>query len=177
MTHSGPSVPQRAGEQHYETMTIRALAKLPVHLLAAPDCALFMWSTASHTPQALWLADQWGFRFSSKAFTWAKTTARADDDFGDGPMRIDDPRRWFIGMGYGTRRNTEDCWLFTRGAPGRLDAGVRELIVAPPREHSRKPDVARDRMARLYGGARCELFSRSDCAGWSAWGNEVGKLS
>src|SRR5262249_15320404 len=34
---------------------------------------------------------------------------------------------------------TEFCWLGRRGKPKRLSLGVRELIIAPRREHSRKP--------------------------------------
>lgn len=166
-------VPQRAGEQHYPTMTVEDMAALPVHRLAAPDCALFMWTISSHTPQAFWLARRWGFRYASKAFTWAKLNKNAIDD----GKRCDDPSAYFIGMGHGTRRNTEDCYLFTRGAPRRLDAGVRELIVSPIREHSRKPDEAYHSIERLFAGPYCELFSRTDRAGWSSWGNEVGKFA
>ncbi len=190
----GHVVPQKStdpGEQHYPVMTTPDMAKLPVGQLAAPNCALLMWSTSSHTPQAFWLAEQWGFRFASKAFTWAKLNKNAEDrhridamrwgeepatdGFGDFPS-IADSANWFMGMGHGTRRNTEDCWLFTRGNPKRIGKGVRELIVSPIREHSRKPDETYDRIERLFQGPHCELFARNSRPGWSSWGNETSKF-
>jgi N6-adenosine-specific RNA methylase IME4 len=194
---AGSGVPQRADEQHYSTMTVQQLATLPVGRLAANDCALFMWSTSSHTPQAFWLADQWGFKFASKAFTWAKLNKNAElnhqnlinkalgsnadywhdlVDEGVYDLSLGDDRHWFMGMGHSSRRNTEDCWLFTKGQPKRMDKGVRELIVAPVREHSRKPDAAYERIERLFRGPHCELFARSSRAGWSSWGNETDKF-
>ena len=37
-------------------------------------------------------------------------------------------------------------------------------------------DEAYARIERLFDGPYCELFSRNTRAGWSSWGNEVGKL-
>lgn len=165
-------VPQRAEEQHYPTMTFEQMAYLPVARLAAPDCALFMWSTSSHTPQAFDLARAWGFTFSSKAFTWAKVNRRAPEG-----AKAFDPSTWFMGLGHGTRRQTEDCWLFFRGSPRRIEGGVRELIVAKIREHSRKPEESYSAIERLFPAPRCELFSRSHREGWSVWGNDTGKFS
>lgn len=179
---AGSGVPQRAADQHYQTMTVTDMARLPVSQLAKPDCALFMWTPASHTPQAFWLAEQWGFNFASKAFTWAKLNKNAEQiltEQKNGLLSggsIAQDSNWFMGMGHGTRRNTEDCWLFTRGSPRRMDRGVRELIVSPIREHSRKPDEAYCRIERLFAGDYCELFSRQVRADWSSWGNEVGKI-
>lgn len=189
--NSEKRVPQRgtadASLDHYQVMSMKELAALPVADLAAPDCALLMWSTSAHTPQALWLAEQWGFKFSSKAFTWAKLnkiwgksddqlTSRDWDFFDTLPHSPEAKEHWFMGMGHSTRRNTEDCWLFTRGKPKRLSKGVRELVVSPLREHSRKPDEMYDRIEALFGGPYCELFARTKRAGWSSWGNETEKF-
>ena len=51
-----------------------------------------------------------------------------------------------VGMGYGTRKNAEDCFLFRVGSPKRLARDVHEIILAPVREHSRKPDEAIERI-------------------------------
>lgn len=180
--YAAAGVPQRAGEQHYDTMTVQDMARLPVGELAMNDCALCMWTISSHTEQAFWLARQWGFTFSSKLFTWAKLNKHAESWLQEGGrnqnriLPISDNRNWFMGMGHGSRRNTEDCWLFTKGAPKRLDRGVRELIVSPIREHSRKPDEAYERIERLFAGPYCELFARSTRSGWSSWGNETEKF-
>ena len=74
----------------------------------------------------------------------------------------------------GTHSNAEVCLLATKGHHTRVDTGVSSLIVSPRREHSRKPDEARERIVRLCGDVpRAELFAQQKVPGWSAWGNEV----
>ena len=180
-SYNTAGVPQTADQQHYQTMTVQEIARLPVDQLARPDCALFMWCMSSHTPQCYALARNWGFTFSTKAFSWVKLNKNAIAD----EKLCGDETAYFMGMGHTSRRNTEDCWLFTRGKPERTlimkdgkmkrDQSVRELIVEPLREHSRKPGETYDRIERLYQGPYAELFSRNTRAGWSSWGNEVGK--
>ena len=52
-----------------------------------------------------------------------------------------------------------------------------ELIVAPLREHSRKPDEYHELCEAYSEGPHAELFSRCDRPGWQAWGNETGKFN
>jgi N6-adenosine-specific RNA methylase IME4 len=78
-----------------------------------------------------------------------------------------------MGQGYWTRANPEDCWLATRGGPKRLHADVRQLIVAPIAEHSRKPDETYERIERLVEGPYLELYARRPRKGWVSWGNEL----
>lgn len=51
---------EKSPEAHYATMAEAELRDLPVGQLAGPDCALFMWSTWPHLPQALRLLDEEG---------------------------------------------------------------------------------------------------------------------
>jgi len=81
-----------------------------------------------------------------------------------------------MGNGYGTRHNAEDCWLGRRGKPQRKSKGVRELIVAPVREHSRKPDEVYQRIEALCAGPYVELFARQQWPGWICVGDEIGKF-
>ena len=81
-----------------------------------------------------------------------------------------------MGMGYWTRANTEPCLLATRGKPKRLNADVRQGIIEPRRQHSRKPDCVHGRIERLVAGPYVELFARQSRPGWDVWGNEVGKF-
>lgn len=81
-----------------------------------------------------------------------------------------------MGFGYWTRKQVEPCWLFTRGSPKRVSKGVRQLIVEPRREHSRKPEAQYARIEALVDGPRLELFARSQRAGWDSWGNEIEKF-
>jgi hypothetical protein len=54
-----------------------------------------------------------------------------------------------MGLGYWTRANSEVCLLATRGKPKRQSASVRQGIIEPLREHSRKPDCTHDRIQIL----------------------------
>ena len=41
-------------------------------------------------------------------------------------------------------------------------------------EHSKKPDIVRDKIVELVGDLpRIELFARETAEGWDSWGNEV----
>ena len=144
----------RAASNHYGVMDLDAIKALPVASIADDDCACFMWSVNSMLPQALDVMAAWGFTFKTVAFTWAK---RTPSDAG-----------WHFGLGYWSRQNTESCLLGTRGKPKRLDRGVRELVVEPRREHSRKPDSVARSIERLVAGPYLELFARETRPGWSA---------
>ena len=148
-------------ERHYKTMSLQDIAALPVLDRAADDCVLFMWAVDCMLPEALAMGAGWGFKFKTVAFTWAKT--KADGGF-------------HIGLGYWTRGNPEQCLLFTRGTPKRNSAAIRQLIAAPRREHSRKPDEQYERIEGLVNGPYLEMFARQRREGWSQWGNEVDKF-
>ena len=75
---------------------------------------------------------------------------------------------------YWTRGNAEICLLAKRGKPKRRSAGVHQFIISPVEEHSKKPDVTRDKIIELAGDlTRVELFARQKTPGWDVWGNEV----
>ena len=160
----------RSPEQHYDCMTLDEIKTMPVKEIAAKDCVLVMWIIDTHLQMALDVIDAWGFTFKTKAFTWVKTNKT--------PGEALDPSSYFTGMGFWTRANPEDALLATTGSPKRNDGGkgVRRLIVAPRREHSRKPDEVLERVETLVPGPYCELFSRTTRPGWDAMGNEVGKF-
>ena len=54
-----------------------------------------------------------------------------------------------------------------------MSRSIKRLIVAPCREHSRKPDEAHERIERLVGGPYLELFARTSRPGWTSWGNQT----
>lgn len=149
----------RSAERHYDTMTLDDIAALPVEALAAENCALFLWAVLPELPGALELIKAWSFNFKTVAFTWIKQNRG-----GEG---------LFTGMGYWTRANAEICILATRGSPLRLAMDVHQVIMAPVREHSRKPDETAPRIERLLAGPYLELFAREQRHGWTTWGNEI----
>jgi N6-adenosine-specific RNA methylase IME4 len=162
-TYSGqrqtPHRDHRGAGDHYGVSETSDLCLLPVGDVAAKDAALFMWVVDSHLPDALSLAKAWGFEFKTCAFVWVKSR----DGYDPVP-----------GMGYWTRKQTEQCWLFTRGKPKRLGKGVMQIIHCPRGAHSAKPDRQYERIEALVGGPYLEMFARSQRLGWTAWGNEVG---
>ena len=157
-------VPQRASVAHYKTMTLDALKALPVGDVAAKDCILHMWTISSHLDQAIDLGRAWGFTFKSLGLNWVKTCKG-------------DPEMPKMGMGHWFRQESEIALLFTKGKPKRLDRGVRQVILEPAREHSRKPDEGASRVLRLTGGPYLELFSRTARPGWDVWGDEAGMFA
>lgn len=165
----------REAEDHYPTMSFAELAALPVADIAGRDCALAMWVVGSHCDVALDLGRAWGFTFKTDLFYWAKQKLIDADQIDLFTGDIQPPR---MSMGYFTRKQVEPCWLFTRGKPKVLANDVRQLIVAPRREHSRKPAEQYERLERLFGDVpRVELFSRTPRQGWDAWGNQTDKFA
>jgi N6-adenosine-specific RNA methylase IME4 len=80
-------------------------------------------------------------------------------------------------MGMTTRKGAEICLLGKRGNPRIRAHDVRELIVAPRREHSQKPDEQYERIERLVDGPYAELFARQRRPGWISLGDEIDKFS
>lgn len=147
---------------HYACMSTADIAKLPVNQLAAKDCALLMWATAPMLPDAIDLMRAWGFTFKS-AGAWAKQSSTG--------------QKWAFGTGYCFRSAAEFFLLGTIGKPKIKSRSVRNLIVAPVREHSRKPVDQYEMAEQLFDGPHVELFSRTGRPGWQSWGNEAGKFS
>jgi len=167
------TTPHRTAEDHYVTMPAEDLRALDVSAVAARDCALFMWVVDSHLDEAIALGKAWGFEYKTIAFIWAKTTkAGAAGQFGFFPPET--VHR--IGMGYWTRKQAEVCLMFTRGKVKRIGKGVRQIIEAPRREHSRKPDETHERIRALVAGPYLEMFAREPRAGWDVWGNQTDKF-
>ncbi len=152
----------RCPQSKYRCDPIERLKALPVADIAAADCFLFLWIPLRSTPLVEPLMRAWGFKFSGSAFVWAKLNKRSPG--------------WFMGSGYGTRKNVEICWLGRRGAPQRKSKGIRELLIAPRREHSRKPDEIYSRIEAYCGGPHLELFARQQWPGWTCVGNEQDKF-
>ena len=149
-----------AAEKHYPTMSLEDICKLPVGSISAKDSILFLWATFPQLPAALKVISAWGFKYKTVAFDWLKKNRKADS--------------WYFGLGFWTRGNAEVCLLATRGHPKRKSTKVLHFIISPIEGHSKKPDIARDKIVELAGDVpRIELFARQTTPGWDVWGNEV----
>lgn len=166
---------RRDAEKHYPVMGADDIAALPVRDLAAKDAHLFLWTTGPCLRQSFEVIEAWGFRYSAVAFTWIKLKRSHN------PMQLRvlplAEHDLHVGLGLTTRKNAEFCLLARRGNARRISKSVREVILAPVREHSRKPDEAYERVRAYCDGPYLELFSREHRPGWTHWGNEVGKFN
>lgn len=151
----------KSPQEHYDCMDTAAIAALPVNQLAAPDCAMFMWATAPMLPHAVNLMEAWGFTYKS-AGAWAKRSRTG--------------RARAFGTGYCFRSAAEFYLLGTIGRPRVKSRSIRNLIEAPVREHSRKPDDLHHHAEALFDGPYAELFARERRPGWAAWGNHTEKF-
>jgi N6-adenosine-specific RNA methylase IME4 len=164
----------RSAEAHYDTMSIEAIARMPVAEWATDDAVLFLWVTKPILARAIVdVIPGWGFTYKTIGFTWVKTLRNDPDPTIFGPP----PLRFAFGMGHWTRGNPELCLLATRGKPHRLNADVPELLLAPRREHSVKPVEICDRIERLMGadGPFLELFANATAPHRPNWTRWVGK--
>ncbi|MBI3453567.1 MAG: adenine methyltransferase [Rhodospirillales bacterium] len=158
----------RSALRHYPTMTLTEICSLPVAQIAARDAVLFLWVTQPDMlRRAQMVLDAWGFNYKSIGFVWVKAASSGEDG-----RSI----RLRMNQGKHTRAGAELCLLATRGnGYRRADKGVPQVVVAPQREHSRKPDEVFACIERLTGGGPgVELFARARRPGWDVWGNEVG---
>jgi N6-adenosine-specific RNA methylase IME4 len=140
---------------NYPTMNADGVAALPVDRLADEAAHIYLWVT---TPllfdcEPHRILSGWGFEYIT-LLTWVKT----------GPP----------GMGFYFRGHTEHVLFGIRGKLG-IPAAVREsnVITAPRRAHSEKPDAFYDLVERVSPEPRVELFARrARLSGWDYWGDE-----
>jgi N6-adenosine-specific RNA methylase IME4 len=101
-----------------------------------------------------------GFQYSGLGWEWIKFNPATG--------------KYHFGLGFGTRKNLEPCLLGLRGRPRRKSRSVRDFIIAPAREHSRKPDQQYANVEALFDGPFLEIFARRTWPNWTSWGDEVG---
>ena len=147
-------------ESHYKTMNLNDICNLPVKNLVDKDCVLFLWVTYPMLNEGLKLIEKWGFKYKTIGFQWIKQNKSG--------------KGFFFGLGRWTRGNTECCLIAVKGKPKRINNSVSQLIFSPLQEHSKKPDIVREKIVELIGDkSRIELFARQQVDGWDCWGNEV----
>lgn len=163
----------RTPQKKYTTLPDNEIAALPIAGLAKRDAHLFYWDTTArivagrHIP----IMRAWGFEPTALAFGWVKTRLYENPE-----LFLSAATSFHVGMGFTTRKNMELCVLGRRGSPKRLRKDVRELIIAPRREHSRKPEEFYERVQQYADGPYLELFARQERAGWIVWGDETSKF-
>lgn len=143
-----------AAEKHYPSMSLAELKALDIPKLAAPDCVLWLWATASLLENALELARAWGFKYKAQ-FIWDKVRHN---------------------MGHYNSVRHEHLLICTKGSCTPQVSKLHDSVQTIERtEHSRKPEEFRAIIDTLYPhGKRIELFCRGEAPGeWETWGNEA----
>ena len=172
----------RSAENHYPVMSLDAIKALPVSDVAHPEgSVLFLWITDPFLKKGIETMEAWGWEYKTVGFTWIKTNAppRRMNVFGRFFSFFDEIlyglNTFFMGTGYYTRSNPEMCLIGTRGkTPPRKSRKVRQLVISPRREHSRKPDEVNARIEELFDGPYLEMFCRRRFGeDWDVWGNET----
>ncbi len=148
-------------KRHYDCMPTSEIAALPVGHLARGDAWLWLWATWPMLPDAMTVMAAWGFKYVAGG-PWVKRGRSGKLAFGPGYIF----------------RTCGEVYLVGKiGNPPVCSHAIRNLIEAPRREHSRKPDEAYRDCEILFGpGRRADIFSRQTRPGWDAWGREVGKF-
>ena len=147
-------------QNHYSTMSVDEIKKLPIEKIAHDNSMLFLWCTFPNLQEGLDVVKAWGFEYKTVAFVWIK---RDKSTFR--------PKKY--GLGWYTRSNAEIVLLGRKGKFDRQSRKVQQIIDSPIREHSKKPDVVRQRIIQLCGDLpRIELFARTKVHGWDVVGND-----
>ena len=131
----------------------------------------FVWATSPLLDTAIEALAKWGLTFRGVAFVWVKTRKNEPGV----PVGAQGVRPSIV------KPTTEFVLSASRVKKGRpmplFDESVRQVVLAPKREHSRKPDEVFERIEAMYPNARrLEMFARQSRAGWDAWGDETTKF-
>jgi len=149
-------------EGHYPLMKNDELLALKpqVDRWANSNCVLFLWATCPKLGNAIEILKGWGFRYCTVAFTWVKISRESGEPVAH--------------PGYYTASNVELCLAGCRGSMRPDTPMIRQVVMSPRMEHSRKPDEVRSRIELMYPAAkRLEMFARQRYVGWDCWGLEV----
>lgn len=157
-------------DHHYQTMTDAAIVAMPVHELAAPNAALFLWVTNDRLMEGVGarVARAWGFT-PKMPLTWDKQR---------------------MGVGRTFRGRTEHVIFATRGnlefphhnlttlldrLPQYPAEGAMMELPARTPVHSQKPEEFYALVSHCCPvGPYLELFGRGEeRPGWVKWGNQA----
>ncbi len=147
-------------ENTFPTMNLDEIAKireaLDLDTHVTDDCVLFLWATAVKLPAAMELMARWNFEYKGQLI-WAKPHQVI------GSLALWQHEILLVGM-RGSLPPLHRPRSIFEGEPWR------------PRLHSAKPDHAYEIVEAMYPGlSKLELFARRYRAGWTSWGNELGR--
>lgn len=164
----------------YRTEKTEDMAKFKVPDVSADPSMLLMWTTMPFLPDALWLMEQWKFKYTTVSHVWVKTLKekplgklvsilkkRKLHDF-----MLANTRRL---PGHYTASNVEMVLLGWHEGPILPEVKMDyQVIYAPPTRHSHKPPHVHEWIEQSYPGMRyLEMFATENRTGWTCLGNEI----
>ena len=150
----------------YPVLSTKDISKIPVNKISNDNCILFIWTTDYHLEKCMDVIRAWGFVYKTVGFVWAKKNRNGSQVS-------------FMGA-YTKKSGCELCLIATKGKDAHrmvIKHNVNSFVEYPRQEHSKKPNIIRDRIVDLIGDRkRVELFARETFCGWDSWGNELQTL-
>ena len=151
--------------KHYPLMKDKELLDMKpfIESISNDNCIMFMRATFPRLDFAIDLMKERWFKYKTAWFVRVKTNS-------DWSYRVNP---WYY-----TASNSELVLLGTKWGGGWLfkpnKTMVNQIIAEPIREHSRKPDITRDRIELMYPSlSKIELFARTTKEWWTARWNQT----
>ena len=165
---------KRGADRHYPLMSIDEIKRLPIQTLSDENCHMYCWATDNYLADAMDILRYWKFK-PMGLIHWIKSDAVQGKDWLDYQIRLNNP-----GLGQYIRRVTESCIFAVKGnlpyktrEDGKRAQIAPNVIFAPRREHSQKPEELRKMAELISHEPRLEMFARNRVDCWDCWGFDV----
>ena len=169
-----PVHPSRGGNRgaanHYQTLSMEDLFRLPVTEVAAEKAHLYLWTTGAFIVEAHQLAEAWGFS-PKGVIPWIKIKRDAAKHVQKAQGDLHAALR--MGMGLYLRWASEFVVFAVRGKLPTLRDDVTGVVFGERRAHSQKPDELYRLVDSASPGPRLELFARVQRPDYEVWGDQV----
>ena len=156
-----------AAGKEYPLMTDSEILDLDIRGRLSKRAVVFIWATGPKLDLEFTAIGSWGLHYRGVAFTWVKTRQDRITPIGAQGVRpsIVKPTSEFVLAASNVKK----------GRPLALASeAIRQIVMAPKQEHSRKPDEVHERIEMMYPEmTKLEMFARRERPGWDVWGNEV----
>ncbi|KAM3593097.1 uncharacterized protein V6R79_005982 [Siganus canaliculatus] len=158
--------------RRYSFLPSTQLKRLPIPLLASPNCLVVTWVT-NRPSHRRFVRDElyphWGVEVLAEWF-WVKVTTSGDFVF---PLDSQHKKPYEV-LVLGRHRSLADTSMSSSEVPVE---DQRLIVSVPSALHSQKPSLSEVLKPYVGAEAQClELFARSLQPGWTSWGNEVLKF-
>lgn len=167
----------KSPEAHYRTMAMEEIAALALGDLLADGGMMILWTTwpLLVTGEIGAVLAAWECE-ARTAGVWAKRTARGKARWGPGYISRSLCEPFVLAVRRPKRKRRALGWQGAR-FPNLIETVGGALLDGIAREHSRKPEEFYQLVERASpGAARADIFARQWRAGWTGWGDEIGKF-